>query len=224
MDKERMQTIEVHGVLLHYAVYGSGKPIVLVHGNGEDHTLFEVEIGQLVDAGYQVFAPDSRGHGANEPVTECHYADMTEDTWQFIQKMGLEKPAYYGHSDGGIIGLMLEIEHPGTLGRLAISGTNLRPEGMKASFLKRCAEENEKDPDPFLTMMLEEPDIDPRSLEKIDIPVLVTVGEKDLIIPEETERIVSHLPDARLVVVEGARHGDYIEGSKIMGELLLEFL
>ena len=54
-----MNTISVNGVLLHYAVEGEGKPIVLIHGNGEDHHLFDTEIGQLIAAGYRVYAPDS---------------------------------------------------------------------------------------------------------------------------------------------------------------------
>ena len=108
--------IEVNGVSLHYAVMGEGRPVVLVHGNGESHDLFDTQIGQLTEAGYRVYAPDSRGHGANEPLNEYHYSDMAEDMYQFIQKMGLKKPAFYGHSDGGIIGMLLEIIHSGTLG------------------------------------------------------------------------------------------------------------
>lgn len=71
---EANNTAQVNGVCLHYAAVGAGKPIVLVHGNGESHELFNVEIRQLVDARYRVFAPDSRGHGANERLNEYHYA------------------------------------------------------------------------------------------------------------------------------------------------------
>ena len=110
---EAQHTVDVNGVTLHYAKVGEGRPIVLIHGNAEDHNLFETEIGQLTEAGYQVYAPDSRGHGANEPLSEYHFHDMAEDMYRFIRAMGLEKPALYGHSDGGIIALMLEIMHPG---------------------------------------------------------------------------------------------------------------
>ena len=65
--------VEVNGVELHYAVVGEGRPVVLVHGNAEDHNLFTVEIEQLAEAGYRVYAPDSRGHGANEPLEEYHF-------------------------------------------------------------------------------------------------------------------------------------------------------
>ena len=214
----------VNGLRIHYAEAGEGRPVVLLHGNGEDHNLFETEIGQLVAAGYRVYAPDSRGHGKNEPLTEYHYADMAEDVYQFIRTLGLEKPALYGHSDGGIIALLLEISHPGTLSVMAVSGTNLSPEGIISSFIEEFTELNEKKPDPLITLMLTEPHIDPAELRKITIPVLVTVGDDDLILPEETEKLSENLVNSVTVVVEGADHGSYIVGSPVMGEMLVRFL
>ena len=221
---EASKTVNVNGLCLHYAEAGEGKPLILVHGNGESHALFDTEITQLVSSGYHVFAPDSRGHGANAPLREYHYEDMAEDVFQIIKTLGLEKPAYYGHSDGGIIGILLELNHPGTLGAMAISGTNLTPAGIEPAFITEFTAVNEKTPDPLITLMLTEPNIDPTALKAITIPVLVTVGEHDLILPEETERIVSHLPNAHLIVVDGADHGSYIDGSEVMGNLLIEFL
>ena len=215
--------VEVNGVRLHYAVEGEGRPVLLVHGNAEDHDLFDVEIGQLVRAGFRVFAPDSRGHGANEPLQEYHFDDMAEDMYQFIKAMNMDKPAFYGHSDGGIIGLLLEMKHPGTLGVMAVSGVNLVPEGIVPEFIEEYTQINEKEHDPLITLMLTEPIIDPESLREISIPVLVTAGENDLILPSETDRIYSNLPDAELVIVEGADHGSYIVESEVMGNLLLDF-
>ena len=224
MNYPASKNITVNGVTLHYAAAGDGQPIVLVHGNGEDHDLFDTEIRQLLEAGFRVYAPDSRGHGANEPCSEYHYADMAEDIYQFIQALGLKQPAYYGHSDGGIIGLLLELLHPGTLGVMAVSGTNLSPEGLVPSFLEECAENNRTEPDPLVTLMLTEPRIDPASLKNISIPVLVTAGENDLILRSQTEQIVQNLPNASLIIVEGADHGSYVADSEIMGKLLLQFL
>lgn len=224
MQFEASQSVKVNGVRLHYAVAGAGKPIVLVHGNGESHALFAAEARQLVEAGYQVYAPDSRGHGANQPLSEYHYADMAEDMFQLIRTLGLEKPAFYDFSDGGIIGLLLEIHHPGTLSALAVSGANLSPEGLLPSFLEEYSALHTRNPDPLLELMLTEPHIDPAQLETIRIPVLVTAGEHDLILPEETRRIAAHLPNARLVIVPGEDHGSYIANSEIMGKLLIEWL
>lgn len=224
MSFEASQTVQVNGVCLHYALVGEGRPVLLLHGNGEDHSIFDTEISQLTEAGYRVYALDSRGHGKNEPQDEYHYADMAEDVFRFIRALRLEKPVLYGHSDGGIIALMMELMHPGTLGAMAVSGTNLSPAGLIPSFIEEFTAINANKPDPLITLMLTEPDIDPASLRGIDIPVLVTVGENDLILRSETDRIVENLPHAELVVVRGADHGSYIVGSKVMGQLLVGFL
>ena len=220
--EEALQTVCVNGVRLHYASAGDGPPILLVHGNGEDHRLFDGLVPRLTGAGLRVYAPDSRGHGANGPLAEYHYADMAEDVYQLIRALGLNRPAYYGHSDGGIIGLMLEIMHPGTLGALAAGGANLTPEGIDAGFLKECAARNREAPNPLETMMLTEPHIPPEALGKIACPALIVAGENDLIRREETLRIAAGLPLAHLVIVDGADHGSYIQDT--MGALLPAFL
>lgn len=223
-ETETLYTVETNGVVLHYVKEGAGRPVILLHGNGEDHHLFGTQVRQLTEAGYCVYAPDSRGHGANAPVSEFHFTDMADDIYGFIKALGLERPALYGHSDGGIIALLLEIRHPGTLGAMAISGTNLSPDGLIPSFVEEYTEINRKKPDPLITLMLTEPHIDPAALRGIDIPVLVTAGEDDLILREETERIAAELPDAQMVIVPGADHGSYIVGSEVMGEMLIPFL
>ena len=216
--------VEVNGVNLHYVAAGEGRPVLLVHGNGESHAIFHVLIRQLVNAGYRVYAPDSRGHGANMPLSEYHYQDMAEDMYQFIQAMGMERPAYYRFSDGGIIGLLLGINHPDAVGIMAVSGTNLSPEGIIASFITENTAANTIKPDPLVTLMLTEPSIDPEDLKTITVPVLVTAGEYDLILPSETDKIAASLPDAVKKIVEGEDHSSYIENSNIIGELFIEFL
>ncbi len=219
-----MESVFVNGVTLHYETAGEGRPVVLVHGNGEDHHIFDVAIAQLVKAGYKVYAPDSRGHGANDPLPEYHYADMAEDMYQFIRALKLEKPAFYGFSDGGIIGLQLIISHPDCIGALAISGTNLSPDGLVPSFVEEYTAINRDKNDPLLTLMLTEPHIDPEALKKIKIPVLVTAGENDLILQSETERIAELIPNSALIILKGEDHGSYIMGSDIVGKLLIDFL
>ncbi len=213
------EKIRLNGLNINYCTAGEGKPVVLVHGNGESHRSFLVLISQLEDAGYSVYAPDSRGHGDSDPSDEYHYSDMAEDIYQFITKLGLKKPALYGFSDGGIIGLTLELAHPGTLSILAVSGTNLSPDGLTDEFMASV----EGIDDPLCELMRTEPQIDPDELQKIKIPVLVTAGTYDVVRWEETERIVSALPDAELYIAEGEDHGSYIENNEFIGELLLEF-
>lgn len=221
---ETTDYIDVNGQRLLYAVRGpeNGKPVVLLHGNGGSHKSLATQAKQLARAGYRVYSPDSRGQGANPPLDEYHYADMAEDTWAFINALGLEKPAVYGWSDGGILVLMLEVAHPGTCGLGAISGANLFPdcgEGFE-EFKKWILEQGT----PLAMMMLDEPDIDPASLRAIHCPMLVTVGDKDLISIEHTHLISDNIEGSELVVVKNATHSSFIKKNPRMGRLLIDFL
>ena len=221
---ESTDYIEVNGLKLLYAVRGpkDGKPVVLLHGNGGSHKSMATQAKQLARAGYRVYSPDSRGQGANPPLDEYHYADMAEDFHQFIVKFGLVKPAVYGWSDGGINALLLDMAYPGTCSLMAISGANLYPEcgpgfeEFKAWILEQGT--------PLVMMMLSEPDIDPASLAVIKCPSLITVGSKDLISVEHTKLISDNIPDAELVVFEGASHSSYIKKNPRLGHCMLDFM
>jgi len=221
---EKCYTVEVNGQTLNYAVRGprDGKPVVLLHGNGGSHKSLLTQAKQLARAGYRVYSPDSRGQGANAPLNEYHYADMAEDTYQFIKAMGLEKPVVYGWSDGGILALMLEMEHSGTSSMIALSGANLFPDcgpGFE-EFKEWILQEGT----PIALMMLNEPDIKPEELKAIQCPALVTVGSEDLISVEHTKLISENIPDSELVILENETHGSYIKRSPKMGRLLLDFM
>jgi pimeloyl-ACP methyl ester carboxylesterase len=149
---------------------------------------------------------------------------MAEDVYQFIQALQLENVTYYGFSDGGIIGILLASKYPKLFKKMIISGANTYPGAIKKwlGLVFRVMQWFQKSP--LNELMLTEPHIDPVSLRRIDIPVLVTAGEHDLILKEETDRIAENLPKSRLVIVEGADHGSYIVNSEVMGELLIRFL
>ena len=71
-------TVNVNGVELYVEKTGQGPPLVMVHGNGEDHGIFR-EAAAVLGACHTCYCPDSRGHGASTPVTELHYEDMAAD-------------------------------------------------------------------------------------------------------------------------------------------------
>lgn len=222
--RETTDHIEVNGQNLLYTVRGpeDGKPVVLMHGNGGSHKSMATQSLQLAKAGYRVYTPDSRGQGANAPLQEYHYADMAEDCYQFIVKMGLERPLVGGWSDGGINALLLEMAHPGTCGLLVAAGANLYPdcgdgfEEFKSWILSEGT--------PLALMMLSEPDIKPEELKAITCPSLITAGSKDLISVEHTTLIADSIPDSELIIVKGATHSSYIKRNPRLGRSMLDFM
>ena len=95
-------TVQLNGVSISYLVKGrvQGKPVLLLHGNGGSHEDLKVMTDQLAAAGYLVWAPDSRGQGANPPLNEYHYIDMAEDMHQFVEQV---IAPYYGPSQSPAI-------------------------------------------------------------------------------------------------------------------------
>jgi len=220
---ETTYRLEVNGQSLLCAERGKkdGKPVILIHGNGGSHKDLFTQAKFLAKKGYRVYSFDSRGQGDNKRLNEYHYEDMVEDTYQYIKALNLDKPAVYGWSDGGIISLMLESEHPGTLGLFGASGANLSPdcgdnfEAFKEWILNEGT--------PLALMMLDEPNIDPASLKAIKCPALIVAGEHDIISEEHAHLIADNIPDSELVFVPGEDHGSYIIRSPKMNNILLDF-
>ena len=73
----------------------------------------------------------------------------------------------------------------------------------------------------LFALMLNEPDIKKEDLEKINIPVLVLAGDKDLVLEEDTRFIARNIPYATLKILKGESHTSYIVHSeKIAHEIL----
>ena len=213
---------QVKGVDLFYAAEGCGKPVILLHGNGGSHNSLETTTRQLAQAGYLVYAIDSRGQGANKKLDEYHYKDMAEDVYQFIRQKNLVKPAVFGYSDGGIIALQLEVMYPGTLGAIATGGANIFvPGALEQSFIDRLYED--ENPSPLKKMLMYEPTMTADDMQTIQAPSLIMSGENDIILPEHTRLIGENIPDGEVVILPGEDHGSYIKRSYKVGDLILDF-
>ena len=208
---------EVNGIRIHYEVEGEGRPLILLHGNGEDMSIFDVAVEELKDF-FTVVTVDTRGHGSSQAPEEYHYADMAEDVHELIEKLGLVRPVLFGYSDGGIAGLILASEHPDDLLRLAVGGANTDPSAVDWSGFDVDPE------DPLQRLMLEEPHITKADLRAIRVPTLVIAGEFDAVDRSDTEFIASSIPHGHMYIVPDADHGSYVEHSVILPRLLKDWL
>ncbi len=215
--------IHINRQILFYEKTGEGPPLLLLHGNGEDHTIFDALI-PLLSKAYTIYAIDSRGHGASNPTEEYSYLGMTEDIAQLIAALEIRSPILFGFSDGGIIGLLLALRYPGLISRMIISGANLNPRGMKRTFLHKIKQHYKKSGSPLDRMMLEEPNIRPVVLAKIHIPVLVLAGEHDIIKSTHTKLIAEKLPYSQLIIIPGEDHGSYIIHSDKLYPYIHDFI
>ena len=215
--------IQLNGQILYYEKSGEGTPLILLHGNGETHEIFDVIIPMLA-RDYTVYAIDTRGHGLSATPKEFHYDDMAADIAAFLAALHLTKPVLYGYSDGGITGLLFAAEHPDALSALIISGANLKPSDLKFRFLHRIRRSYKKNHDPLLGLMLKEPDLTPAQLAAIQTPTLVLAGSRDIVKKSATKRLAGALPHSTLRILPEETHGSYVEHSPKLYPVLSSFL
>lgn len=202
--------ITTNGVSLYYEVRGNkGPALIMLHGNGEDRTIFDRAVPYLEQV-FTVYLIDSRGHGESSPVREYHYQDMVDDLSEFIRKLKLDRPAVCGFSDGAIVGLMYASQHPDGLSRLIACGANTRPETLTglSMALDRIGSVERKDPK--VRMMLTEPDITAEDLSRITVPVTVVAGSRDCVKRSDSEFIADSVQNGELCIMKRADHSSYV--------------
>ena len=95
-----------HAVLL--AGDAAAPPVLLIHGLGWDHGLWNGLVDPLVEAGYRVIAPDLRGMGQSDKPDEAYSIDLyRRDLAGFLDALGLEDVSVVGFSLGGMIAAAL---------------------------------------------------------------------------------------------------------------------
>ena len=212
--------INVNGIKMYYEKHGSGRPLIMVHGNSEDHTIFYDSM-VLLRNHFTVYTVDSRGHGYSERVEEFHYDDMADDMIAFMDQLDLKAVIFYGFSDGGIIGLLAAMRTD-RIGMLITSGANLTPNGvglLLTGIVKLMYLANK---DGKMKMILTEPNITEEELAQIKVPTVVMAGSKDLVKRSETERIAAAIPGAKLRILQGEGHGSYIVHKSKLADIIME--
>ncbi len=207
---------------MYYEKCGCGRPLIMLHGNGESHAIFDKAIPLLMQR-FTVYALDSRGHGESAPVNCYHYDDMAEDVRCFIEALALAKPVLYGFSDGGIIGLLLAARYPALLSGLIVSGANTSPAGIRERWLRAVASEPGAMQDPKTVLMLREPDITPEMLHGITVPTLVLAGGRDMVKRSDTRFIAQNIRGSSMRILPFCTHGGYIVHRKKIAKLILRF-
>ena len=215
--------ILVNNVKLYYEEYGSGKPIILLHGNQESHEIFDKLIDKLKD-NYKVYAIDSRCHGKSENPIDISYDLMCDDIIDFIKKLHIYRPILYGFSDGGIIGILVAIKEPDLLSKLIVSGANITPDVFTPFDLLLTKLFYFFTRSKYIKTMLDEPNIPLKELQKITIPVHVLAGEKDVIKLEHTKLIADNIKNSIMEIIPKEKHGSYIIHSAKIYEIIKKYI
>ena len=223
---------DIHGHKIYYAVRGSGRTLVFLHGGGDSGEHSFVRQLDVFSEHHHIVAPDQVGQGRTPDVPgPLSYTTMMEDTAELLRMLKLQHVDVVGFSDGGILALMLAIRHPELVRRLVISGVNIAPEGLRPEDLEELrATQNPKPTtidEKLAHLWLTSPteaELNLGLLAKITQPVLVISGDRDAITLEHTLKIFHALPDAKLCVLPGTDHATFSGRSEWLNPIISAFL
>ena len=230
-NKEAGGYKEVNGIKMYYEIYGSGKPLVLLHGSGGSIRNARPKIDYFKQY-FKVIAIDSRAHGKSVDSTtkDLTYEQMAYDIKVLLDSLNIDSAYVSGQSDGGILGLLLAINYPKKISKLATYGANLFP-GKKAIFdeIDNLITDTLKVTQNFNTrrlfsLLAYQPHITEKDLKKIKCPVLIMSGDRDAIRLEHSLKIFYNIANSNLFVMPGATHFGSIEKPELFNLVLLDFL
>jgi pimeloyl-ACP methyl ester carboxylesterase len=232
------------GARIWYATYGTGAPVVLLHGGLGHSGNWSHQVPALVAAGHRVIAIDSRGHGrSTRDARPYRYELMAADVLAVLDTLRVEKAAFVGWSDGACIALVLAMQVPERVCGVFFFGCNMDPSGTKAMqpspVIDRCFSRHAKDyaqlsatPDAFQAfvgavseMMKTEPNYTAADLAKIRVPVAIVQSEFDEFIkPEHTAYLARSIPGASLIALPGVSHFAPLQRPALFNGAVLQFV
>jgi pimeloyl-ACP methyl ester carboxylesterase len=214
---------------VYYEIYGSGPPLLLLHGNGGSIKAKAHLIADFAKK-YKVIAMDSRCHGKSScPTGPLTYEQIAGDANALLTKLKLDSVYVWGHSDGAIVGLLIAINYPGKIKKLLASGGNLRPDTTAVDpeaysmveALKKTATDSVQIK--LLKLLIEQPNIPVKDLLKIKCDVLVMAGDRDIIRNEHTLEIFNTIPHAFLCILPGTTHFVSEQRRKWFTDIMYDF-
>ena len=240
---ERRGIAPVNGVKIWYSEFGSGEPVILLHGGLANANYWGNQVPILARL-YHVIVMDSRGHGRSTRNDQPFGYDlMASDVLALMDFLKIEKVAIVGWSDGAIIGLDLAIHHPERVARLFAFAANSDPSGVKdvnqspvfRAFVARAEKEYDQlSPTPggyksFLDeitkMWATQPHFTAEQLQSIAVPTAIVDGDHDGAIEREnTEFMAKEIPGAKLIIQPSVSHFSFLQNPEQFNSDVLRFL
>ena len=244
--------IVIDDIVINYEKVGSGQPVIVMHGWGQNLEMMYSIVGALKD-NYQVFNIDLPGHGqSDEPLSPYTIDDYTTFLEEFIAKNQIEQPIIVGHSFGCRIAIRYASRND-NLKKLVLTGAaGIMPKRSiiyyfrvyvykffklfkDVPFVKHYiremmesgGSEDYRNSSPIMKEVLKNTvntDLTPY-LKDVKVPTLLIYGSKDDATPLWMGKVMeAEIKEARLIVYEGCSHYAYLERIEDFNHDMLTFL
>ncbi len=233
----------VNGIKIWYAVFGHGKPVILLHGGLANSNYWGNQVPVLAKH-YEVIVMDSRGHGRSTRNEQPYGYDlMASDVIGLMDYLKIQKAAIVGWSDGAILGLDIALHHPERLSKLFAFAANSDPTGVADisksdvfnAYIARAAKEYEKlsaTPtqynaflDQISKMWATQPNWTAADLKTITVPTWIVDADHDEAIKREnTEFMAANIPNAGMLIQPEVSHFSFLQDPQQFTNDILHFL
>jgi pimeloyl-ACP methyl ester carboxylesterase len=234
----------VNGIKMHYAVYGQGDPILLIHGGLANADYWANQMIALSKT-HKVIVADSRGHGRSTRTSEpIGYDLMASDYIALLDYLKIPKTAIVGWSDGGIIGIDIAMSHPERLTKLFAQAANVTSDGVKSDtlqtptfggFVVKAGQDYRRmspTPTQYQTFLAEinkmwdtQPNWTKEQLSKIRVPTAIVLGDHDEAVKRDhTDYMASVIPGAKLIILKDVSHFAMLQDPEGYTKAVLDFV
>jgi haloacetate dehalogenase len=125
MDDFTAANIQTGEVSIFVRSYGSGPPILLLHGFPQTHLMWR-SVAPLLARDYTVVCADLRGYGRSScPVSTPDHSPyakrtMAQDMVTVMERLGFPRFGVAGHDRGGRVTYRMALDHPARIERIAV--------------------------------------------------------------------------------------------------------
>jgi pimeloyl-ACP methyl ester carboxylesterase len=236
--------VDHDGARIWYATYGSGSPVILLHGGLGHSGNWGYQVPTLVGNDYRIIVMDSRGHGrSTRDARPFSYELMAADVVAVMDALHVNQAALVGWSDGACTALVLASNQPDRVAGVFFFACNMDPSGAKefvfTPIIGRCLNRHKQDyarlsatPDQFDEfsealglMQRTQPNYSADDLAQISVPVAIVQSEYDEFIRREhAEYLARSIPTAEFIELPGVSHFAPLQRPAQFNAALLAFL
>lgn len=231
MIKEAFLTLE-DARKIYYKELGQGENLFLIHGNNGDSSFFDKQI-PVLSKYFHLILINLRDHGrSGNAGDELNFRILSKDLREIFDLLSIKKAHLLGFSDGANVALAFEILYPERVGKLMLNAPNIRFKGTSCLSHLSTYPTNlfwhlvkvSKRKIRIASLLLGDMRVDREELKKIQKPVMIIIGQYDLIKRDHIEKIRQNILGSSLYIIPGAGHGLARSKSDIFNYLVLEFL
>lgn len=125
-----MSTITTDQGIVHYQVFGRGRPVILLHGWLGSWGLWQ-ETMRYLSKEYRTYAMDFWGFGESGKKRETYsIGDFVNLIDQFMEQLGIVKAPVIGHSMGGTVSMAFAIQYPHRVTKVGVIGSPVKGDSL----------------------------------------------------------------------------------------------